>query len=182
MGTVKPLETKTLRIVRSHLAEAVEEGINTIVYGPPSSEKSYLLQNLCEQFRAAGKPVIYAYCPPSCTLAFLYRTIAAAAGIITRSSGRWACRYAVLKELLNRAELPAIVLDEAQHLDTDALEGVREIHDITRRGERAGCGIILAGSHNLLREFLHPQRRPRLEQTLSRLAHRTQLEGMSKDE
>ncbi|MGC1486113.1 MAG: ATP-binding protein [Candidatus Acidiferrum sp.] len=176
------LRTKSYEILHERLDEAANEGINAIVYGPPSSEKSFVLKNLCQQFRAAGRPVIYSYCGPRCTESFLYRGIAEAAGIPIRSSLRWACRYAVLNDLCARAVLPAIVLDEAQHLEIDALEGVRQIHDLTARDGRPGCGIILAGSHNLLREFLNPMRRARLEQTLSRFPHRVQLEGMSKHE
>jgi len=88
----------------------------------------------------------------------------------------------VLNDFRRRPQVPAVILDEAQHLDMDALEGVRQIHDMTRRDGRRGCGIILAGSHSLLREFLHPQRRARLEQVLSRFPNRIQLEGMTKQE
>lgn len=176
------LATKTFRLLREVVDEAVEEGVNAIVYGPPSTEKSFVLQNIANQFRAAGKPVIYAYCGPRCTLTHMYRTIAEAAGITVRSSHRWGCRYALLSHLRARQELPAIILDEAQHLDLDALEGVRELHDLTRRETRKGCGIILAGSHHLLREFLRPERKPRLEQMLSRFPQRVQLQGMEKQE
>jgi type II secretory pathway predicted ATPase ExeA len=182
MGTTRLLETKSFRILRERLEEALEEGINAIVYGPPSSEKSFVFENLCRQFTAAGRPVIYVYCGPRCTESFLYRGIAEAAGIPVRSSWRWACRRAVLDYLRGSAKLPAIVLDEAQHLDMDALEGIRQLHDMTARDGRRGCGIILAGSHSLLREFLHPARRPRLEQMLSRFPNRVQLEGMSEKE
>jgi DNA transposition AAA+ family ATPase len=176
------LQTKSYRILRERLEEAVDEGINSVVYGPPSSEKSFLLERLCAQFREKGRPVIYAYCGAECTEGHLYRTIAKAAGIRVQSSFRWAARHAVLNDLLARPELPAIVLDEAQHMDVNALEGIRQIHDMTARSERRGCGIILAGSHSLLQFFLAPRRRAMLEQTLSRFGHRVQLEGMQRDE
>jgi type II secretory pathway predicted ATPase ExeA len=182
MGANEILQTKSYLVLRERLEEAIDEGVNAIVYGPPSSEKSFVLESLAAQFRAVGKPTIYVYCGPRCTETFLYRGIAEAAGITARSSLRWACRYAVLNALRASAHLPAIILDEAQHLDTDALEGVRQIHDMTRRDGRRGCGIILAGSHGLLREFMHPLRRARLEQVLSRFPHRIQLEGMTKTE
>ena len=182
MHPAEALRTKSYRLLEERLAEAIDEGINAIVYGPPSSEKSFVLESLCERFRAAGTRVIYVYCGPRCTESFLYRSIAEAAGIEIRSTLRWACRYAVLNHLRNCARLPAIILDEAQHLDMDALEGVRQLHDLTRRDGRRGVGIILAGSHSLLREFLNPARRQRLEQMLSRFPHRIQLAGMDKAE
>ena len=177
------LETRSFLKVQQHVDEAFELGVNSLIYGPPSSEKSFALKAAAERLRSAGKPVIYAYCGPRCTESYLYRTIAEAAAIPVRSSLRWACRYAVIAHLQAQPKLPAIILDEAQHLDIDALEGVRQIHDLTSRvGRERGCGIVLAGSHGLLHYFLNPQRRLRLEQLLSRIPHRVQLEGMSKDE
>lgn len=181
MAQTELLPTKSYRVLKERLEEAMD-GINAIVYGPPSTEKSFVLEALCRKFRAARREVIYVYCGPRCTLTQLYRTIAAAAGIEVRSHHRWGCRYAVLTYLQSRPEPPAIVLDEAQHLDVDALEGVRELHDLTPRDDRRGCGIILAGSHRLLQEFLSPSRRPRLEQMLSRFPYRVQLQGMTKEE
>lgn len=178
MRTPEMLPTKSYEILRDRFLDAQRDGVNSIVYGPPSSEKSFVLKSLCDRH----KPSIYAYCGPRTTENFLYRTIAEAAGIPVRSSLRWANRFAVIRHLQACPVLPAIVLDEAQHLDVDALEGVRQIHDITGRDGRPGCGIILAGSHNLLREFLSPLRRARLEQTLSRFPQRVQLEGMTKEE
>lgn len=182
MGRLEMLHTKSYRVLRERLDEAIDEGVNSIVYGPPSSEKSYVLTSLCAQFRAQGRPVIYVYCGPRTTLTYLYRSVAEAAAIPVKSSLRWGCRHAVLTALQARPAPPAIVLDEAQHLDMDALEGVRELHDLTRREDRAGCGMVLAGRHNLLQGLLHPSRRPRLEQTLSRFPHRVQLEGMTRPE
>src|SRR5579859_5263674 len=181
MVTTGLLETKAFLLVAERVAEALE-GINSVIYGPPASEKSYSLQKTAEKFRAAGQPVIYAYCGPRTTETFLYRIIAEAAGIPVRSSLRWACRYAVLAHLRSQSKLPAIILDESQNLDLDALEGARQIHDLTRREDRPGCGIILAGSHGLLHLFTHPQRRFRLEQLLSRFPFLVQLEGMSEKE
>jgi len=176
------LKTKTYLLLKERMTEASSGGINAIVYGPPSSEKSFVLVHLCQQFNASGHPAIYVYCGPRCTETHLWRGIAEAARISIRSSYRWACRYAVVKDMQLREKLPVIVLDEAQHLDVDALEAVRQLHDLTRREDRKGCGVILAGSHRLLAEFLHPQRQPRLEQMLSRFPYRVQLAGMTEKE
>jgi len=177
------LKTKSYTILRECLLEAVDEGSNSIVYGPPSSEKSFLLEHLCKELNAANpSAAVYGYCGPRCTEKHVWLTIAEAAGIQIRSSLRWAARHAVISAMRTHSRPPAIVLDEAQHLDVDALEAVRQLHDLTRRPDRPGCGVILAGSHRLLQEFLHPARRPRLEQMLSRFPNRLQLCGMGKDE
>jgi DNA transposition AAA+ family ATPase len=175
------VRTKSLGLVEERVEGALE-GANAIIYGAPSCEKTYALERTAAKFRAAGKPVIYVYCGPRCTEAHLYRGIAEAAAIAMRSSLRWGCRYAVLTALRASAKLPALILDEAQHMDMDALEAVRQIHDLTGREGRPGCGIILAGSHGLLQQFLHPSRRARMEQMLSRFPYRIQLEGMTKTE
>src|SRR5579885_2488011 len=182
MAQIEMLHTKSYKLLKERMEEAAEEGVNAIVYGPPSSEKSYVLENLCRKFNAAGKPAVYVYCGPRCTETHMWRSVAEAAGVKLRSSLRWAARYGVLEAIRGMKKLPAIVLDEAQHLDVDALEGIRQLHDLTRREDRRGCGIILAGSHRLLQEFLRPCRRPRLEQMLSRFPHRLQIEGMAKEE
>src|SRR5713101_3390685 len=98
------LHTKSYKILRERMEDAVEDGINAIVYGPPSSEKSYVLENLCRQFRANGRPVLYMYCGPRTTLTELYRGVAEAAGIVVRSSFKWACRRAVLDGLRARPQ------------------------------------------------------------------------------
>lgn len=175
------LKTKTYRKLKECMEDACE-GVNAIVYGPPSSEKSFSLKYLCRVLALSGRPTIYVYCGPRCTERHMWLSVAGAAGIAIRSSLRWACRHAVLTAIQKMAVLPVIVFDEAQHLDVDALEGVRELHDLTERDDRKGCGVILAGSHRLLAEFLHPQRRGRLEQMLSRFPRRLQLDGMAKEE
>jgi len=69
---------------------------------------------------------------------------------------------------------PAIVVDEAQHLEVPSLEILRELHD------RSGCGLVLAGSHNLYENFLRG--RAHLEQWLSRIDHKDPLPGLLADE
>src|SRR5260370_7169782 len=81
MKAQEVLQTKSYRILRERLEEAIEEGVNAIVYGPPSSEKSFVLENLCEQFRAAKKPVVYVYCGPRCPEGHLYPSLAHAPAI-----------------------------------------------------------------------------------------------------
>ncbi|MCL5743187.1 MAG: AAA family ATPase, partial [Acidobacteria bacterium] len=69
---------------------------------------------------------------------------------------------------------PVVVMDEAQHLDVHCLEILRELHD------RSGCGLVLAGSHNLFENFLRG--RQQLEQWLSRIDHKDPLPGLLEDE
>lgn len=184
-GYAEPmLDTEGSREITRCFEEAVDEGINSLVYGPPSAEKSFVLENLIQQRRAAGNnDAFYVYCDPNIPpLAMLKRLAREAETWIPRA---WMCEQymaALVSAFDARPHPPALIFDEAQHLPVTTLEFIRAIHDRTRRKNRHGCGIILAGSHNLFRDFMHPQRRPRLEQWLSRLPNRVQLAGMSREE
>jgi type II secretory pathway predicted ATPase ExeA len=186
---VPVLETAAYARLKDAFDEALSDGVNALVYGPPSSEKSEVLEHLVAARRAAGhEDAFYLYCDATCTtpLPFLRRLAVALGVLIGRAWMSSIYLDAVVAALASRRALPVIVLDEAQHLHTRTLEIIRAVHDRTRRrrsdGVRRGAGIILAGSHNLFRDIMHPVRRPRLEQFLSRWPTRIQLEGMSREE
>jgi type II secretory pathway predicted ATPase ExeA len=176
------LETKGYRAIRECLEEAIDDGAISILYGPPSSEKSFVLENLCAQFREAGKHAIYIYCGPRHTPTALLKDIARSSDVWLRLNFFRQFMEALRSEFLSRPTPPALVFDEAQHLSIESLETIRELHDRTKRPGRKGCGIVLAGSHNLHRDFERASRRPALEQWLSRISYRIQLEGMTKEE
>jgi type II secretory pathway predicted ATPase ExeA len=176
------LETKGYRQIRECLEEAIDDGAISILYGPPSSEKSFVLENLCAQFRATGKRAIYVYCGPRHTPTALLKDIARSSDVWLRLNFFRPYMEALRSEFLSRPTPPALVFDEAQHLSIASLETIRELHDRTKRPGRKGCGIVLAGSHNLHRDFERASRRPALEQWLSRISYRIQLEGMTKEE
>jgi DNA transposition AAA+ family ATPase len=176
------LETRGYRKIRECLEEAIDDGAISILYGPPSSEKSFVLENLCAQFREAGRGAIYIYCGPRHTPTALLKDIARSSDVWMRLNFFRAHMEALRSEFLSRKTPPALVFDEAQHLSVESLEAIRELHDRTRRAGRKGCGIVLAGSHSLHRDFESAARRSSLEQWLSRISYRIQLEGMTKDE
>jgi DNA transposition AAA+ family ATPase len=175
------LETKGYLKVRECLEEALENGVFSLIYGPPSSEKSFVLENLCAQYREAGKDAIYIYCQTRHTPTDLLRVIARTAQVWLRANYRHRFIEALRTEFKSRAALPVLVFDEAQHLSIDALETIRDLHEVTRRGPgKRGCGIVLAGSHNLHHQF--ERRALHLEQWISRTSYRVELSGMSREE
>lgn len=176
------LETHGYKKIRECLEEAIGDGAISILYGPPSSEKSFVLENLCAQFREAGQDAIYIYCGSRVTPTGILRDVARESQVWLRSHSFQPYMQALRAEFLSRKTPPALVFDEAQHLSVESLETIRELHDRTRRAGRKGCGIVLAGSHNLHRDFERASRRSSLEQWLSRISYRIQLEGMTKDE
>jgi len=176
------LETKGYHAILECLEEAIDEGAISIIYGPPSSEKSFVLENLCAQFRKAGKHVVYVYCGARHSPTSLLKDIARSSEVWVRSNYTRPFMEALRSEFISRPKPPALVFDEAQHLSVESLETIRELHDRTKRAGRKGCGIVLAGSHNLYRDFESAARRSSLEQWLSRISYRVQLSGMTRDE
>jgi type II secretory pathway predicted ATPase ExeA len=174
------LETKGYWTIRECLEEAIDDGAISIIYGPPSSEKSFVLKNLCAQFREAGKSAIYIYVGSRHTATALLRDIARNAEVWVRSNCARAYLQALRSEFISRPKRVVVVLDEAQHLSVEALECVRELHDCTERAGRKGCAFVLAGNHGLYRDF--ERRRNSLEQWISRISYRVELKGMTKEE
>ena len=177
------LKTEGYWKVRTVFEDALESGAGAVIYGPPSAEKSELLQHLVYSRRAAGhEDAVYLYCGPELATPFpLLRALARALGVY-RSRTCMSSVYAdaILENLRRREQLPVIVFDEAQRLEVRTLETIIGLHDRTRRGRRRGFGFIWAGSHRLS-QFLHA-RRPEIEQILSRIPHRVHLVGMSDKE
>lgn len=176
------LDTKGYRTIRECVQMALEEGVNSVIYGPPSSEKSFVLKTLCARYRKLGKEVLYLYCGSEHAPTALLREIAMAANVWLRTNYERVFMRALTAEFRSRPHRVAIVLDEAQHLPIRTLEIVRELHDKTERGKRHGCGIVLAGSHSLMTDLFHPTRRARLEQLRSRFPYRVLLDGMTEPE
>ena len=119
-----------------------------------------------------GRRAYYIYCPSKVTRLSLLKLVAQAAG--TPSTGD--CQRVIRNlrfDLAHRRVL--LVFDEAQHLDVECLETVRELYDLPPH-----FGLLFAGSHQLERLFtLHSTE---LEQWNSRFKAGRRLPGISKDE
>jgi type II secretory pathway predicted ATPase ExeA len=178
------LKTKGYGNIRDCIEEAVDVGAISLIYGPPSSEKSFVGEHLVAQYRAAGRrDVLRVVCGTNFSPLSLLRAIAREAEVWVHGNYRQVYIDAIVQEFLSREAMPAIVLDEAQNLDIDGFETLRlDLHEATRRGKHKGCGLVIMGSHNLYSWFMHPARKFRLEQFLSRNSYRVQLEGMSREE
>ncbi len=170
------------RLCKSFVAAI--EGTNSLIYGGPASEKSFGLETLVAQRYQSGKnDAHYIYCDANIAAFPLLERLASEAEVwIGRAWTREHYLGRLIEAFGRRPYPPALIFDEAQHLPIETLEIIRGLHDRTRRRDRPGCGIILAGSHTLFRDFMHPSRRPRLEQWLQRLTIRVQLAGMTREE
>lgn len=189
-------ETENVRRIRQYFDAAVEHGEVCLLYGPPGTQKTFtLLHLIAERNRANAQltgaaqvpgegslgrkkssrqiDAIYVYASVGMSPASLLQRVGREAGIHHRS-----VRERILASFISycRAQEhpPAVIIDEAQHLTKDGLEQARELND------QAGCGLILAGSHNLYEEILKNRRW--LEQWISRQDHKEPLPGLLENE
>lgn len=183
------LDTQGFRKIRECIEQAVEVGAISLIYGPPSSEKSFAAEQITAQHRGAGRrDLIYISCgATNYSPLSLFKDLAREAEVWMRGSRIRDYVEAIVEEFRSRETLPAIILDEAQSIAPEALETLRlGIYERTKRnrpdGSRRGCGLVILGSHTLYSFFMHPARRFRFEQFLSRISYRIQLEGMTREE
>lgn len=167
-------ETENVRRIRVYFQAAVERGEICLLYGPPGTQKSFTLEHLiAERHRAGQDDALYVYASVGMTPFGLMRRLMRQAGLhlggfkeqVTANFLSWAA---------GREKPPAVIIDEAQHLSKDALEQARELNDL------GGCGLILAGSHNLYEDMLKNRRW--LEQWISRQDHKEPLPGLLESE
>lgn len=167
--------TKNFGIIAGYLAAACDDGAVCLLYGPPGTQKTFALSHeIAERNREEKTPAIYVYASEGMTLRALLKRIGQGAGVFVNLQGVDRIIGSVLADFKSRQRPPAVVIDEAQHLTIPALEILRELHD------RSGCGLVLAGSHNLYENFLRG--RARLEQWLSRIDFKEPLPGLLENE
>jgi DNA transposition AAA+ family ATPase len=171
----KLFETENYRLIRSYFLAAVERAEVALLYGPPGTQKTFVLEYLVAERNLQGKDdAVYVYASDDMKPMTLFRRIARAAGAWVLGSNIDRLLSNLLFRFSELPHPPAVIVDEAQHLGIHALEYVRELHD------RSGCGLVLAGSHSLLENFLRG--RSHLEQWLSRIDHKDPLPGLQDGE
>jgi len=165
--------TENCRRIRRYFLRAAEHGEVALLHGPPGTQKTFVLEHLiAERNREKKNDALYVYASVNMRPRALLRRIGMATGAVLSISSNDHLLNSLVRVL--RARRVAIVVDEAQHLDVNCLEILRELHD------RSACGLVLAGSHHLYENFLRG--RQHLEQWLSRIDHRDPLPGLQDDE
>lgn len=169
-------ETANVRAWRNVFKDCIGRGRAAVVYGPPGIQKSFPIEHLIaelnreEMANNTGRRAYYVYCPANVRPNQLLKLIAEACGSLVTGDNVRIVRnlrfdFRGLKVLL--------VLDEAQHLNIDCLETVRQLLD------RLGFGLIFSGSHDVYRMFERPLE---LEQLRRRIWHAIALPGMTLDD
>lgn len=167
--------TENYRRIRKYFLRAVQQQEVALLYGPPGTQKTFVLEHLLAEInREKLGAAVYVYASDSMRPSALLKRIGRAAGVFVNLAGVDRILNAILRNFSALPAPPAVAVDEAQHLDVHCLEILRELHD------RSGCGLVLAGSHNLYENFLRG--RQHLEQWLSRIDWKDPLPGLQEDE
>ena len=184
------LETKNAGAIRRAFKAGLFQRACCILYGAPSTEKTFLIKCLLAERACAGHDdALYIYASQEMRALEMLRALSAAAGTAVRSNQRYDLREALLENFRRRERLPLIIVDEAQHMlrpPFAALEELRQLRDQSRdemaddRHDAEGCGLLLMGSHDLYLQF--ERNALLLKQWLSRITRKEQLTGMSADE
>lgn len=171
-GTTYP--TESAKKVRPASFNALKRGWAYCIDGGPGTQKTRLLLSLCAEVAAAeagkngsARRVLYVRCRPRMSRLDLLTELLLEAGMVGRGKIGQMLRK-VRHAFTGRRVL--LVLDEAQHLDTSALDTIRELLD-----EPPYFGLIFAGSHDLKARFHQLE----LEQLRSRTQRFIELEGLS---
>ncbi len=123
-------ETENCRIIRRYVEAACEQGEICLIYGPPGTQKTFVLSHLVmERNRARKNDAIYVYASEAMRPIALLKRIAKGIGVYSAVQSVEMLTGAIVRELRRRTCTPAIIIDEAQHLNITALEILRELHD-----------------------------------------------------
>ena len=167
-------ETKNVRVIQETFEKLLPRPVAYMIYAPPGSQKSFVLEhqvaklNQAEIANPEGHRAFYIYARARVRPRDLVRRVATACG----------CRSASeLDIMLNdmrftfRHQRVLLVVDEAQHLDIDCFETLRELLD-----RPPYFSLLFAGSHDLKRKF--DQFSATLEQWNSRIIAKVRLPGL----
>jgi DNA transposition AAA+ family ATPase len=171
-------ETENVADLRKWFTHCHERRALAFCYGPPGSQKTFVLKHLVAEFNRrelvrtdAHNRAYFIRCSVRLQPRdFLVKLCIAAGAHVGCSLQR--CMTALRNHLVGSNTL--FVLDEAQYLSIDCLEALRELHDESPR-----IGALLAGSHNLKQLF--DRRAAELEQWNSRIDAGIELTGVSDD-
>jgi hypothetical protein len=175
--TERMYEIGNLREMREVFRRALERPHIFMVYGPPGAGKTGAARHLISEHNrlSAKSPemggIYQVYCRAAIRPMALVRRVAVACGAATGRD-----TDSILNSLLAtlRGRRVVIVFDEAQHLDVDCMETIRELYDV------AGISLVFAGSHELERIF--DRFRGTLEQLERRVTDKISLPAVARAE
>lgn len=172
-------DTANTRLIRRTFQQLIERPVAYMIYAPPGSQKTFGLENEVGRFNRQeigknghGRRAYYVYARQNLRALDLVRRIARACGVeanhqIDRTFINLAHEFQQRRVLL--------IVDEAQHLEIECLEILRELLD-----QPPHMSLLLAGSHDLKQKF--DRFSATLEQWNSRIVAKVRLPGLVAEE
>lgn len=170
--------TANVRIIRETIEKLLPHPVAYLIYGAPGNQKSFVSKHEVARLNAAeiehpqGRYAFYLYARAHIRPRDLMSRIALACG--SKPSNDIDPMVASLRSKF-RGRRVVLLVDEAQHLDVDCLETIRELLD-----EPPHFSILLQGSHDLKRRF--DEFSATLEQWNSRIIAKVRLPGLERPE
>jgi len=155
--------TRTAGQVLDTLTYAHMAGDIVLIYGGAGTGKTEALR---EYTRNNAGVCLSTMTPAHATVATSLREIGKCIGVQPRRDNA-ALFDAICQGLADQRGL--LIIDEAQHLGTKALDQIRSIHD------RVGCGIALVGNEQVYGRMTGGTRAEYLDRLYSRIGMRTRL-------
>jgi type II secretory pathway predicted ATPase ExeA len=172
-------DTANVRAMRATFQQLLRRPVAYMIYAPPGSEKTFVLRHMVAELNraelsrnGAGRRAYYVYARVNMRPTQLLKQVAVACGISSVGDGPRIARNLGF-EFQGRRVL--LVVDEAQHLALDCLEGLRGLLD-----EPPHFSLLLSGSHDLKQTF--DRFAAHLGQWNSRIIEKVSLPGVARAE
>jgi hypothetical protein len=171
-------ETENVRTIQETFEKLLPRPVAYMIYAPPGSQKSFVLEHQVARLNASevasetGRRAFYVYARSGIRPRDLMRRVAIACGCRTNND--------VDPMISNlrfdfRHHRVVLVIDEAQHLNIECFEILRELLD-----QPPYFSLLFAGSHDLKKKF--DEFSATLEQWNSRIIAKVRLPGLERKE
>jgi hypothetical protein len=160
------VQTVTATRVLNTLAYCHSEGDLGVIYGGPGIGKTFSLQKYQSDYPTAV--FIMTASPEVATVHPMLEELARALGLEDCTGGSRAISRAV-RDRVKSIKRPLLLIDESQHLNLNALESLRSIHDETR------CGMVFVGNSSVYERLTGGSRSAHFAQLFSRLGMQLHL-------
>lgn len=172
-------DTANVRTIRDTFQKLLPKPVAYMIYAPPGSQKSFVLENEVARLNQEelaknghGKRAYYVYARQNLKPRDLMRRICIACGShATNDIDRMLANLRF--DFQSRRVL--LVVDEAQHLEIECFEVLRELLD-----QPPFFSLLFAGSHDLKQKF--DRFSATLEQWNSRILAKVKLPGLEREE
>jgi len=169
-------DTANVRIIRETFEKLMPRPVAYMIYAPPGSQKSFVLENEVARLNQAeladggGRRAFYIYARQNVRPRDLIRRVAIACGSRANNDVDPMLSGIRFDFRNNRVVL---VVDEAQHLSIECFETLRELLD-----QPPYFSLLFSGSHDLKRKF--DEFSATLEQWNSRIIAKVRLPGLER--